>query len=265
MEQVKIYDYYSFGYNYNILINDKHDDTNKDCFKEIKLYMSFIDELDLRVSKSSIRLTYLQDDIDKLEQLANSPETSEKIVDKVLWDGLIEKLLKVDSVLDAELNTKIAYLLDEKRFSNEILLDKITKLFAPKIYMQMPSIARFDFEESGKCLAFDRYTACAFHALRGTEDVLKMYYEKTLNISATDKDTWGTYETAITNAISQGELIPQPEEQLIINIVSLRKFYRNKTQHPQNTYSSDEAQDLFSLCIKTVNELMADLIKRGKS
>lgn len=199
----------------------------------------------------------------KLEKIAKAKKTKDEIINPDLWKSIVEKLNKVDSTLDAELNTKIAYLLDEKRFTNEILLGKIHQLFSKDTFALLPTIAQFDFEESGKCLAFDRYTACAFHSLRGTEDVIKMYYEKLFSITATNRDTWGTYETKITTAISNGTITPTPDEQLIINIGSLRKYYRNKTQHPQNTYSSDESQDLLSLCIKTVNEIILDLKKRS--
>ncbi len=222
-----------------------------------------IKKLDLRVTISSIRLVGLIPDLEKIEKLGTNKKTKNLQIDDAFWQVIVGKLKKIDMTLDAELNTKIAYLLDEKRHSNEILLLRIQHLFSKETFILLPSIAKIDFEESGKCLAFDRYTACSFHALRGTEDVLKMYYEKLFACSSTEKDTWGTFETAITKGIGAGTLTPAPDEQLVINIGSLRKFYRNKTQHPQNTYSSDEAQDLLSLCIKTVNEIVFDLKKRG--
>lgn len=263
MKQIKIYDYYSFGYNYNILLSGHLEKTNSECLEDLKRYSDFIKELDLRVTKSSIKLVKVIPEIAKFEKIAKAKKTKDEKVDPGLWTSIISKLEKVDSTLDAELNTKIAYLLDEKRFTNEILLDKINQLFSKDTFVTLPTIAQFDFEESGKCLAFDRYTACAFHSLRGTEDVIKMYYEKLFSKTAGDKDTWGTYETAITKAITAKTINPLPDEHLIINIGSIRKYYRNPTQHPQNTYSSDEAQDLLSLCIKTVNEIVLDLKKRG--
>lgn len=262
MEQIKIYEYYSFGYNYNILLNGAANKTNEECLKEVNGYFDFINKLDLRVTISSIKLVNLHPEFEKLTKLGKTNKTKNNIVESSFWKIIVDKLNKVDSTLDAELNIKIGYLLDEKRFTKEILLDKINLLFSKDTFILLPTIAQFDFEESGKCLAFDRYTACAFHALRGTEDVVKMYYEKLFSKIATDRDTWGIYENAITTAIKTGTLLPPPDEQLIINITNIRKYYRNKTQHPQNTYSSDEAQDLFSLCTKTVNEIIQDLKNR---
>jgi hypothetical protein len=263
MEKIKIYDYYSFGYNYSILLDGHSNKTNAECFEDLKTYVDFMKKLDLRVTISSIKLVGLVPEMTKLEKLAKGYKSKNKKIDPEFWKLIITKLKKVDSTLDAELNTKIGYLLDEKRFTNEILLGNIKHLFSKGTFELLPTIAQFDFEESGQCLAFDRYTACAFHSLRGTEDVVKFYYEKLFSVTSTDRDTWGTFETAINAGISSGSLIPVPDEQLILNIGSLRKFYRNKTQHPQNTYSSDEAQDLLSLCIKTVNEIILDLTKRS--
>lgn len=262
MKPVEIYEYFSFGYNFNILLWDRHESTNNECYLDLKRLIDFIEMLDLKVSRSSVDLNNLDVDLESLKKLTASDETKSLQVNPDLWNKIVEKLKKFDNVLDAELKIKLAYILDEKRFSNEILLDEIHKLFSPNTFFKLPHIAQYDFTESGKCLAFDRYTACAFHALRGTEDVIKLYYQKALGLSDNDKNTWGTYETAIVTAISDKTLNPPPEEQLVINIISLRKYYRNKTQHPQNTYSSDEAQDLFSLCIKTINELISDLTKR---
>jgi len=184
MEQVKIYDYYSFGFNYTILLIDRKKSSNKVCFDDLERHINFIKTLDLRVSLSCIEMLTLDDDLEILKKLATNLETSSKDIDPALWDKIVEKLKKIDTALDGELNIKIAYLLDEKRFSNEILLNNINKLFSPKTFLLLSTIAQYDFEESGKCLAFDRYTACAFHALRGTEAVLKIYYEKILQIVA---------------------------------------------------------------------------------
>ena len=41
----------------------------------------------------------------------------------------------------------------------------------------IPQITRDDFDQAGKCLAFAVHTASAFHLLRGTEAVVREYYE----------------------------------------------------------------------------------------
>ena len=263
MNYTKIYDYYSFGYNYNNLLKGDINKTNSQCLADLKIYNNFIRHHDLRVTISSIQLSHLVPEMEKLKKLANAKKTKDQIIDPKFWNSIIEKLKKVDTTFDAELNTKIAFTLEEKRYSNETLLDKIYQLFGENTFGVLPSIAKFDFEESGKCLAFDRYTASAFHSLRGTEDVVKMYYERLFSITANDKDTWGTYENKIKKELDDGKLIPSPDEQLIISMASLRKYYRNQTQHPQMIYSSDQSQDILSNCIKVVIDIVVDLKSRN--
>ncbi len=147
MKQIKIYDYYSFGYNYNILLSGHSDKTNSECLEDLKRYSEFINELDLRVTKSSIKLVKVLPELAKFEKIAKAKKTKDEKVDPELWKCIILKLEKVDSTLDAELDTKIAYLLDEKRFTNEILLDKINQLFSKDTFVTLPTIAKLTLKK----------------------------------------------------------------------------------------------------------------------
>jgi hypothetical protein len=262
MRTVKLYDYYSFGFNYELLLNSSSEKTIEDFCTDFNRYRSFISEHSLKVTISSLSLQSLEDDLEKLYKLNKGRKKKERIPTQ-LHTAIIKKIRKADSTLDAELNTEISFLLDKKRFSNEILTEKIEKVFSDSMFSELPEIAKFDFKECGKCLAFDRFTAAAFHALRGTEDTLKFYYSTLLNKITTDKQTWGTFYTEIEKENKAGTLSPPVHEELLMNLENLRKYYRNKTQHPQLMYSSDEVQDLFFLCIKTVNQMMKDLMDRN--
>lgn len=262
MQEIKIYNYYSFGYNYYLVSGDSKERTNADFFKWLKRCIDEIENLNLNVVKSSIRLNSLMKDYETLKTLAENTETKDIIVSTELHRSIKTKLDRIDYVLDAELNLKNAFVLSEKRISNEILTGNISKLLPNGYFLRLPSLAQYDFTESGFCLAFDRFTASAFHALRATEEVLKYFYEKTCKTSASDKDTWATYVTVIQSEIKNNKLTPPPSEELLINLDNLRKYYRNKTQHPQLIYSSDEAQDLLSFCTKTISQMIKDLISR---
>lgn len=229
MEKSKIFQYYAFGYNYRLLLEDLSEDTNFELAERYNKYLKFIHDLNLSITKSAINIKELDFEIQKLNKLGKDSKTKDLKVEKTLHDSLQEKLDQIDTTLDAELHTKTGYILDEKRFSNEILIENISKLFNNGYFSNLPSIAQYDFKESGICLAFDRFTACAFHALRATEDVLKWYYSLVLSSTPAESDTWGTFETAIKNAITSGTLIPPPSEPLMLNIESIRKYYRNTT------------------------------------
>lgn len=184
-----------------------------------------------------------------------------KPIDPILHQSIIEKLKIADKTLNAELNIISAYYINSsKRIANEILENNIQKLFAKDVFQYLPEIARYDFDESGKCLLLNRFTACAFHTLRGTEDVLKFYYEKLLDISAKEHQTWWNFYEEIEKFNKNAQ--PKISEELLNNLNNLRKFYRNKAQHPQMIYNSDDVQDLLFNCIKSINEMIQDLIKR---
>lgn len=263
MTKVEIYKYYSFGYNYFILLNNSSNDTIKEFSERIDSYLNFIFELKLKVTSSSLRLQNIENDFEKLNKLNRGRKKNEKIPLE-LYNSIIGKIKNTDKTLDAELNIIKAYYINtNKRFSQDILENKIENLFANNIYSSLPDIASYDFGEAGKCLLFNLHTASAFHTLRGTEDTLKFYYQKLLGKIPDETQTWWNFTNDIEKAIEKGDLDPKPNEELLINLNSLRKYYRNKTQHPQKIYNEDDVQDLLFLCIKTVNEMMIDLEKRG--
>ena len=104
-------------------------------------------------------------------------------------EGLDEYYLSVEDATDltrimrelrptlyAEAAGNIAYVVSDKRYSVEKLLGDVGSLFARGVYKRLPPIAQYDFSEAGLCVAFVRPTAAAFHALRGTEAVLRQFY-----------------------------------------------------------------------------------------
>lgn len=263
MEKVRIYQYYSFGFNYCWIRGLSLDSSNQKLKDELERYLKFISDLNLQVTLSAIDLKGLKADIMQLAKICKNKISSNEQVNPTTHAKIIQKLHELDIVLDAELNIKIGYILDEKRFSNKYLTENIDNLFAKSTFLKIPSLAQYDFQESGLCLVFDRFTASAFHALRGTECVLKEYYCLLLTKTTKETETWSTFVNAINSGIKKGSISPPPDEELMINLESLRKYYRNKTQHPQLVYNSDESQDLLVSCIKAVNEIIEDLIKRN--
>lgn len=263
MKKYKLYRYYQFGYNYRILLQLDETFTNEELYNRLKEYLEFLDELNLSVTKSGVRMKEVDKIYEKIKTAAEDLNTAKTNVAASLVSELYDALSAVDSILDAELNIKVGFVLDEKRYSNEILTTDIHRIFADKVYEQLSVIAQEDFREVGLCLAFDRYTAAAFHALRGTEEVLKLYYSKLLNKTPSEESTWGTFLNAINKEIISRHITPVPSSELMINLENLRNYHRNKTQHPIKNYSCDDAQDLIGVCVKTINEIIADLQKRS--
>lgn len=152
----------------------------------------------------------------------------------------------------AEARGIFSFITSEKIYSSEKLLYNVSSLMPKDTFSLMPEIARIDFEEAGKCIAFDRATAGAFHILRGTEGVLRQFYCSVVKRDRIDPLLWGGMTKHLEkkrgkykDAISQIDLI--------------RRNYRNPTLHPEKTYDIDECQTLFGVCVHAV-ELM---VKHG--
>lgn len=83
----------------------------------------------------------------------------------------------VRKTLNAEASEKKAFVASPKRgWDVDRLLNEPSSVFAHGVFSALGEIARYDFQEACRCLAFERPTAAAFHTLRGTEAVLRDYY-----------------------------------------------------------------------------------------
>jgi hypothetical protein len=123
MIPVSIYSYYSFGYNYNLLLNAKEGILNNNLFDLLSKYLSFVDKLNLPVTKSALGMKGIYEKFKVLEK-RNSKKTEKLLkVDPIFLKDLTTALKEIDTTLDAELNIKKAYLPSESRFSHEILMN----------------------------------------------------------------------------------------------------------------------------------------------
>jgi hypothetical protein len=57
-------------------------------------------------------------------------------------------------------------------------------------YDELPALAAYDLNEAAVCIAFERPTAAAFHALRSTEGVLRHYYRCVIRQRRLAKPWW---------------------------------------------------------------------------
>jgi hypothetical protein len=58
-----------------------------------------------------------------------------------------------------------------------ILIEDAAKKFDANLLAVMPDRTKEDIGEAGRCLAFERATACAFHICRATEGLMRTYYK----------------------------------------------------------------------------------------
>jgi hypothetical protein len=159
--------------------------------------------------------------------------------------------------LDAESSGRLAFIVTDKRIDANKLYFSIETLLAPGVFELLPEIAKYDFEECGKCIAFERPTAAAFHLLRGTESVLRLFYVALVRRKRIPTLMWGP----IIEALKRMKSPPPPE--LLNTLDNIRRLFRNPTQHPEKTYDIQEVQDLFGLCVDVVNRMARYLLQKG--
>jgi hypothetical protein len=159
-----------------------------------------------------------------------------------------EGATEFETVLRNECQMMDIYFISKKgTYSTKDLVENAHYQVPEPSRSQLPEQTKVDFDQAGKCIAFDVHTAAAFHLLRGTEAVIREYYEllvpgpKKANIRMRN---WGVYlklmkaQNGDTNVIS------------LLN--HMREAYRNPVMHPEENYSDERVQVLFGLCVSAV-------------
>ncbi len=212
-------------------------------FDNIKTVLYYLDDLNLNVTKRTRAKLYLDQIYKEFEKKDKDYVLKDDDTDKI--SDIIRDLIKT---LDAETEGIYVYGVIEKRYSTNKLLTNISGLFSPKTFTNISEIAKLDFSESGKCIAFELPTASAFHSLRGTESVLRTLYLSVKKRDRIKNLTWGSIITDLMKIKTR-----RPPKTLLDNLDIIRNNYRNPTQHPELIYNIEQAQDLLSLCIGVVN------------
>lgn len=248
MRVTNLYRYYVFGWNYQILQKGFSGGyTAKQLLSNIESFQRFIVEHNLKVTTNVVgsELNTWKKNIRKKYKSSLTLH-----VEKEDSDKLIKYFEKITPTLNAELQLTKAYILSENRIPLDKLLEGVRDMFSQYAFDNLSYIAKQDFIEAGKCIAFERPTAAAFHILRGTEGTLRHYYEK--KIKKRDKIENPMWANMITQ-LKDVKGTPRP---LLDALDNIRTNFRNPTLHPESTYTLDEVQDLFSVCIDAVNKIM---------
>lgn len=254
MKTKNIMEYVLFGRVINFLrfLKDFVPYHKKNMVKDsLEMLISYVDKLNLSVT-SRVRWFKLLKDykelLDKTDKNYQLTKTNVK--------DLTDLMNRLGPVINAELEGRIVFIITEKRMKVDRLLNNIEDLFAQDVFIKLPFLPKLDFNEGGKCIAFERPTAGAFHVLRSMEGILRWFYDK-LNNSSGCSDNWGN---VIRNLRSMSA--PPPSE-IIDQLDAIRLNYRNPTAHPELVYTIDDIQDLLSECIAVVNRIVHHLKDKG--
>lgn len=107
--------------------------------------------------------------------------------------------------------------------------------------------ALYDMEESGKCFALSRHTACASHLMRVMEAGIKEL-KSSLGIQA-HTPTWDALIQKIrdySNGLEKKTNAPQMKklEEIVSRSYAIKDAWRNPTQHVERQYTEEEAKEV---------------------
>ena len=208
----------------------------------INRFLKNIENLELNVTKRASRELYtFKQEMEKAENEALS----------ILQATNLARIMNnIRLTLDAEIAGLFSFIVTPKHLDINKLLDNVPSLFAPNIFNEFPDIAKYDFIEAGKCIAFERSTAAAFHILRATEANLRHYYQSMIRKKRIKSILWGPLVADL-----QKRNKTKKYTTLNNHLDNIRLSFRNPTQHPDYIYDIHEVQDLFSVCIDVNNRM----------
>lgn len=158
----------------------------------------------------------------------------------------------VHQCIDAEVEEKYVFVTTDKSFHVEYLLNNFDRIFSNTVFERLPEVAKHDLQEAGKCIAFEVSTAAAFHILRGTECVLRHFYEGRKRKNRISGRMWGPIIQDLRNLRSP------PDKALLDHLDNIRLTFRNPTQHPEKIYDLSETQNLLHVCVDVIERMVSD-------
>jgi len=165
-----------------------------------------------------------------------------------------------ETVLAAECQVMDTYFVSKKgTYSTADLIERAHHQVPPAYRPGLPEFTRADLDQAGRCLAFDLPTAAAFHLLRGTEAVLRQYYERIVpgtKRAAPKMRNWGVYLKLLK------EHGAEPRVTSLLD--HLKDSYRNPVLHPEENYTDERAQLLFGVCISALGMMIEEMQRLDK-
>jgi hypothetical protein len=206
---------------------------------------------------NNVKSTEFQVSIEAFSMLEKFINNLQVLPDEILsssesleLSGIMQKL---EIVVWSEAKTKSVFIVSEKRYSLNVLLNHPENMFTNGIFENLNNLARYDFAEGLLCIVFSRPTAASFHVLRSTEGVLKDLYFKKVIRKREKKPMWGN----MVNALKKKRI----DEKLLDRLDYIRENFRNPTDHPKDIYTIDEAEDIIGICTEVIGK-MAEILKK---
>src|ERR1017187_10324303 len=223
--------------------------------------LNFVTPISLRLYQAitAVVPTKWDDVIAKYPRKIEGSEQVEEEAPIPFWQlsEVREAAKEFETVLRTECQAMDTYFVSKKgTYSTQDLVANAHYHVLEPTRSRLPDLTKSDFDQAGKCIAFDVPTAAAFHLLRGTEAVIRDYYELVVP-GAKQADpkmrNWGTYLRLLRNHDANAEILAL--------LTLLKNVYRNPVIHPEETYTDERVQVLLGLCISAVVLMEAEIQK----
>jgi hypothetical protein len=183
----------------------------------------------------------------------------------------IKAAKKFETVLIADLEKLTAYHpLQKGIYNTQLLVSQSDLAFTKDVQQRLTRIALEEIRESGKCLAFDCYTACGFHIVRSLEVVLHDYYVTMCKPSDPNKrlGMWAAYLSALYEVCKdEGTTLQKDQKAHVKKVCSLlqqiKDQNRNLIMHPETVLNEDDALTLFDIARSAVMAMSEQLPKKS--
>lgn len=152
---------------------------------------------------------------------------------------VMEAFDRFEPVLASELSSLTTYLVQPKgAYDVAVLVDSGELMFPQSLLYKAPEVIH-DIQQGSKSLAFELWTAAAFHFHRANESVLRRYFDQVAGKEKRPKTV--TMGTLLAKLKELGVGHPN----IIAALDNLKEFHRNPISHPgANINSVDECLDL---------------------
>jgi hypothetical protein len=122
-------------------------------------------------------------------------------------ENIQQLALNLRGTLEAEASVTFAFVVRPKRYDTTRLTGDIGSLMPEGCFEGLAAMTKFDLEEAGRCIAFERSTAAAFHLMRAVESELRGYYMDWVRSSRIDEPRmWGPMVADLRKRSSQPRL-----------------------------------------------------------
>lgn len=167
--------------------------------------------------------------------------------------------IEFETVLAAECQVLDTYFVSKKGvYSTADLIERAhyLNLIPESIRKNLSEQTKFDFDQAGKCMVFDLPTATAYHLLRGTETVIRHYYDEVvagIKKAPAKARNWGAYIKLLRDHAAEGKVTSL--------LHHIKESYRNPVLHPEDNYTDEMVQVLFGVCVSAIVMMVQEIAR----